>query len=142
MQEFVCFYQHGYYYFKDNLKTRISLGDETMVRVIVKPHQYELKLSGEVLNSSACNGYRIDVSSKGGASFYDFEGNFIAKTDDTDCEYKEIGLALKGSVFSLLFGHNETVDNYPHCDGEHDRWDTVWITDHKIELDMATNTFV
>lgn len=112
---------------------------ETALRLIVKPHEFELKLSGEVLRQSSCSGYILDVTRSGAVCVYDYEHTLLATAEATAADYAQVTFTWSETCLSLSFGRMETVDYYPHCDGEHDRWGTEWITQYEVRFDPATN---
>ncbi len=139
MKELVfTFYRYGY--FMNSLKATDAFRDESHLRLIIKPAEYELKVSGDVLTKASCKGYIIEISHKGEVCFYDYENKLLARSDETEKQFKEFGFQWSADVLTVSFGHEETVDNYPNCDGEYDRWSTEWVTDYQVELNIATNT--
>lgn len=118
----------------------IAFETETALRLIVKPHEFELKLSGEVLRRSSCSGYILDVSQNGAVRVYDYENNLLAAAEATSADYAQVTFSWSETCLSLSFGRVETVDYYPNCDGEHDRWGTEWVSQYDLRFDPATNT--
>lgn len=53
--------------------------------------------------------------------------------------YDEVLCHVDGNEVILTFFIVKWIDNYPHCDGEHDRWDSVVIGYHTVKYDMQTN---
>ena len=119
-----------------------SFGSETQMKIIAEPHEFSISISGDVLRSSSFDGCIAVVSCDGEAAFYDNDNNLICKSDKGNCCYKEARFQWKQGSVSILFGHVETVDYYPNCDGEHDRWGEEWITDRKVTLDLQENSLV
>lgn len=118
--------------------TPIAFETETALRLIVKPHEFELKLSGEVLRRSSCSGYILDVTRNGAVSVCDYEHTPLAATAATGADYAQIKFTWSETGLSLGFGRVETVDYYPNCDGEHDRWETEWVSQYEVRFDPAT----
>lgn len=114
--------------------------EETHLRLVVKPHTFEMKLSDEVIRSSSCPGYVIEASRAGEVRFFDEDGTLLASVPESPKEYAQIELSWQQDVLSLQFGCTETVDNYPNCDGESDRWSTEWITQRTVTLNLQENT--
>lgn len=114
-------------------------GTDTHIRLIIKPHDFELKISDEILRSSSCKGYIIEVSCTGDAHFYDYENNLLEKASGTEKKFAEVRFAWRQDLLQLDFGHMETVDNYPNCDGEYDRWSEEWVAEYGVNLNTATN---
>ena len=57
----------------------------------------------------------------------------FTKTDSNNIKL----LDWKQSEISVQFGSEQTIDNYPHCDGEHDRWSTKWVAEHEVKLQIS-----
>ncbi len=110
-------------------------GEQTHLRLIIKPHEFELKLSGEVLRSSSCKGYIIETSSNAEVNFYDANAEFIAKSAGVDRSFSQVEFSMKENLLRLSFGRFVTVDNYPNCDGEYDRWSTEWSSEYEVIFD-------
>lgn len=134
MKEFICKFIGNGYYFEDN-KTTVSFGEETDLRIVVEPIDYEMKIGNEVLSKANCKGYRIDISNKGGVIFHDYDGNLISQKPDGEEVYKEAKFIWKKDYICVEFGQTEEVDYYPNCDGEHDRWGVKWVADYTVTLD-------
>ncbi len=117
-----------------------AFGQETHLKITVEPHDFSIAVGGEILRKSACKGYEIEVSSKGEAVFWDREGKELCRVQEQGQEYKEVRLLWKRGSVSLQFGKVEWIDNYPNCDGEHDRWDQRWRTEYEVTLNEETNT--
>lgn len=115
---------------------KAKFGGESRLRLIVKPHTFELKLSGEVIRSSSCPGYTIEVTRRGGVQFFSAQGELITSVDESDREYPQIELKWSQDEIQLCFGSIETVDYYPNCDGESDRWGEEWVTQREIKLEL------
>lgn len=131
MKEFVFSYERDGYYL-DNMTSSASFGGECEVRLVIKPHDYSISVSDEVLRKSECAGYIIDITNRGGAKFYDTDNSLLAEHPETESVFPEFSVVWKENKLSVCFGHTETVDHYPNCDGEHDRYSEKWITDYKI----------
>lgn len=113
-------------------------GEQTHLKLIVTPHDFELKLSGDVLRKSSCDGYQIVVSRQGEACFYDAGGELIARAAPTDAQYPQVVLTWAQHALKLSFGQWVTVDYYPNCDGESDRWGSKWESQKEVSLDLKT----
>lgn len=112
---------------------------DTHMRLIINPHEFELKISDDVLRKSSCDGYVIEVSRKGEVCFYDNERNLLDTVTETQKEFVQVEFLWKQNQLCLNFGHTATVDYYPDCDGEYDRWGTEWISEYEIIFDIVTN---
>lgn len=109
-----------------------SFDQEDSVLLILEPVEYQLELSGDVLQKASCPGYQICISKKGGAQISDRQGATLAVFPETETCFRQFRLQWKEDTVQLLFGHTEQVDNYPNCDGESDRWTSRWITEHTV----------
>ena len=127
MKEYVFTYQYDGYYLENGGNT-VTFGEDDRVCLVVTPHQYEIQVGDRVVRSSSCDAYRIEVNHFGGACFYDSDGKTVASFEEEESTYPQCQLRFTSETLGVAFGHTETVDNYPHCDGEHDRWDTRWVT--------------
>ncbi len=116
-----------------------AFGQETHLKLTLEPHNFSLAVGGELLRKSACKGYEIHASSKGEAVFWDREGKELCRVEAQAREYKEVRLLWKQGAVSLQFGRVEWIDNYPHCDGDHDRWDQRWHTEYEVTWNEETN---
>ncbi len=117
----------------------ISFDTENHLKLVIQPHDFELKLSGDILRNSSCKGYIIEVSCKGQVCFYDYDNNLLATAINTERDFSQIKFTWKQDKLHLSFGKEITVDNYPNCDGESDRWSTRWNSDYEVILNTATN---
>lgn len=133
MKEFVYSF-NGSNYYLDTMKKSAAFGAEEKARLIIEPHDYELNLSGEVLRKSSCGGYKAEITDRGEVYLLDMENNPVAHYDETQKRYREFRVELKQEMLCISFGHTETVDNYPDCDGEYDRWSTRWTTDYEVKI--------
>lgn len=50
--------------------------------------------------------------------------------------------ALRDGKWVLRLATYRVVDNYPHCDGEHDRWDDIHIGHVTICYDLMTGDLI
>ena len=117
-----------------------AFGDDTQMEVVVEPHDFSIKLSGEVLRSSSCPGCTARVSRDGEVIFYDGADNVIGRVEKGEDVYPEFRLEWKQDFVTILFGRMVEVDNYPNCDGEYDRWSTAWQTRRTVTLNLKDNT--
>lgn len=51
--------------------------------------------------------------------------------------YEEVLCGVKEGKLLLRFPIVQWIDNYPNCDGEHDRWDSRTVGYHTLEFDPA-----
>ena len=83
------------------------------------------------------------IQAAGSVEFFDRDDTLIAagsvSPDDSGRKvYEDVVCQVKDDVLILQFPIYEWIDNYPHCDGEHDRWDTRIIGFHALNLDLQT----
>ncbi len=117
-----------------------AFGEDTHLKLTVEPHDFSLSLGGETLRQSSFRGGSVIVSDTGEAVFYDAEGRKIARAEGGADSYKKVILIWKQDTLSLEFGCVVTVDNYPNCDGESDRWSEEWVAQRRITLFSGKNT--
>lgn len=113
-----------------------AFGDDTQLKLVAEPHDFSLAVGGEVLRQTAFGGCSVVVSREGEAVFYDADGSEIARADKGDGCYKEARLNWESGRVSVEFGQVKYIDNYPNCDGEHDRWDEVWKVLRRVTLNL------
>lgn len=87
------------------------------------------------------------IQAKGHVAFYDADDTLIAEgqvptVDDGKGVYEQVGCCADDTQITLRFPICQWIDNYPHCDGEHDRWDSKIVGYHTLTLDRATRTIV
>lgn len=133
MKEFTYRFQRDGYYL-DSMGNQGDFAGQAQVRLLVEPCQYEMSIGGQVLTAVSCSGYKIDITNRGGAQFYDLQGRLLAEIPQTETEYAGFRLTWSKTALTVCFGQIETVDHYPNCDGESDRWEEKWVTYHKAEL--------
>ena len=49
--------------------------------------------------------------------------------------YEQVLCSVKDGKLQLRFPVVQWIDNYPNCDGEHDRWDSRIVGYHTVEFD-------
>ena len=136
MKEIIyCFDRRGCYVPEETAEFK----NDTQLRLIIEPHTFEMKISGEVIRSSFCEGYKIEVSQKGAARFLDQEDNLLAATEETEKAFVQVRFLWKQDQLRLQFGRMASVDYYPNCDGEHDRWGTEWVTEYEVRFSAVTH---
>lgn len=114
--------------------------DETELKLIIEPHDFSLKVGEDVLRTSHCEKYVINVLKNGEAVFYDSDSKEIAHADKTDAKFDEVRFVWEQDVLNIQFGHVETVDYYPNCDGESDRWGREWICERMVTLELESHS--
>ncbi|MBP3685434.1 MAG: hypothetical protein J6J21_00205 [Clostridia bacterium] len=104
----------------------IAFDGETALEFVVEEHRFELKLSGEVLRKAICPGYRFVVGADGSVRASDAQGTLLAKTDGDGRSFSAVCISGGTGGFVFSFGQTVTVDHYPNCDGESDRYSTTF----------------
>lgn len=98
--------------------TRIFFENEGIVAVIQAEGKVEFLTAQEVSLAMA------DIPAQtGGRQVY----------EDVHCRVSDGRIVLDFPIYRW-------IDNYPHCDGEHDRWDTVQIGSYTVRFDLKTHT--
>lgn len=113
--------------------------DESHLKLIIEPHDFSVAIGGEILRKFSCLRYSVLVSNKGQAVFYDSEDNILYTTQESDRDFVKVILKWSQDLITIQFGYICTVDNYPNCDGESDRWTTKWVVDREIKFNLLTN---
>lgn len=83
------------------------------------------------------------IQAAGSVEFFDgydvlIAAGSVSRDDSGRKVYEDVVCQVKDEVLILQFPIYEWIDNYPHCDGEHDRWDTRIIGFHALSLDLQT----
>ncbi|MBQ8029569.1 MAG: hypothetical protein IJ262_09240 [Clostridia bacterium] len=83
------------------------------------------------------------IEAKGSVEFYNMEGELVAKGNAPEKNsgkglYEDVRFQVENNLIKLHFPVYEWIDNYPNCDGEHDRWDTKIIGYNVLTLDTRT----
>lgn len=87
------------------------------------------------------------IQAKGGVEFFDADDKLIADASAPPVvngkeAYTDIGCRVANNVLELHFPVYQWIDNYPNCDGEHDRWDTRIVGFHTMGLDLNTGSII
>lgn len=71
----------------------------------------------------------LTADADGNAVFHRSDGTELltAKADGSQRRFSSIYCGVTGSAPSVRFPIKETVDHYPNCDGEYDRWSEVIV---------------
>ncbi len=117
-----------------------SFNEYTYIKITVEPHQFSMAIGNEVLRSTSFDGCIAIVSCEGEVTFYDNKNNIIAKTDKSERCFEKVNLKWETNMISIQFGHISTVDYYPNCDGEFDRWGQEWVTEREVTLNFKNNS--
>jgi len=87
-------------------------------------------------------GIRVRIEAKGFVEFFNTEGESIysIRLPETGGRgvYEDVVCSGSSKRICLQFPVYRWIDNYPHCDGEYDRWDTKIVDYHTLTLDLAT----
>jgi len=80
------------------------------------------------------------IEAKGVVKLFDLSENLLFEAKLPAVEggkevYEEVVCEAKENLIILKFPTYEWVDNYPHCDGEHDRWSTRKIGEETVKFD-------
>ena len=81
------------------------------------------------------------INANGQVEFFDLNDKLIKSekvpsVDDGKMVYDEISLNVENNQIIIGFPVCEWIDNYPHCDGEHDRWDKKIIGWNDVKFSM------
>lgn len=117
-----------------------SFAHDEQVKVIVEPHDFSIAIGKEVLRSSSCAGCTAVVSCEGEVVFYDTDDHVIGRADKDENRYEKFFLKWEQDLITIEFGCTVTVDYYPNCDGEYDRWGKEWQTQRKVTLNLKNKT--
>lgn len=88
-----------------------------------------------------------EVQAKGSAEFFKEDGTLIA-AGNVEPErggmekYEDISFYVTAQTIELRFPVYKWIDNYPHCDGEHDRWDSKITGFRTLKLDLVSGTIL
>ena len=79
------------------------------------------------------------IGASGKVELKDCGGNIIASASAPEEDggkkvYTEVLCGREDGKLVFKFPIVEWIDNYPHCDGEHDRWDSRIIGYHTVAL--------
>ena len=85
------------------------------------------------------------VQASGHVDYYDLNDELLASADAPSVDsgrevYEEVSCEVVGNTIIIGFPIVKWIDNYPNCDGEHDRWDSVIIGYNTVNFDISDNT--
>ncbi len=89
----------------------------------------------------------VRVFAEGRADFLDLDGNLLAagkveaQTGGREV-YEELVCEVDEKALTLKFPIVKWIDNYPNCDGENDRWDSVIIGYNTLSFDIENKTII
>ena len=86
----------------------------------------------------------VKIEARGYIEFFDQEENRLAFIDIPEQtggkeSYENVLCGVEDGALILKLPIVEWIDNYPHCDGEHDRWDSRTIGYNIVTFDVYTN---
>ena len=89
----------------------------------------------------------VKIDADGTVGFLDLEDKVIASISIPEQTggkqvYTELMCSVEADFILLKFPIVEWIDNYPHCDGEYDRWDSKIIGYHNLDFDLKTNQII
>jgi len=87
------------------------------------------------------------IQAKGSVEFFNADGALIASGNVPAAEggrelYEDVAFGVENGLIKLTFPIYQWIDNYPHCDGEHDRWDKKTVGSHSLSLNLLTGEIV
>ena len=87
------------------------------------------------------------INASGHINFYDEKDELLTSADAQAVDsgkgvYESVVLKVSGNVITVSFPVCEWIDNYPHCDGEHDRWDSRVIGYNDVSFDITNNAIL
>lgn len=82
------------------------------------------------------------IHAKGCVKFFDLSERLLSEFNLPSVEsgkgvYEEVVIEVEGNSVILKFPTYEWIDNYPNCDGEHDRWTTRKIGEETVSYEFA-----
>lgn len=131
MREIIYKYNHlGSYQTEQDT----NFAGDAELQLTIEPHNFSITVGDEVLRQTSFDGCRIVVSHNGAATFYDNENRMIGQADKSETSYAAVQMTWQQDVLAVQFGRTETIDYYPNCDGEYDRWGKEWIVERTVTL--------
>ncbi len=121
---------------------RCTFGRDEWLELVVEPHSFSLAIGGDILRKTSLAGYTVEVSCRGETIFYDEEHRVIGRADKTEHCYEAVLFRWTVGRLCVQFGYTDTVDYYPYCDGESDRWGEEWIVEREVIWDIDANRVV
>ena len=82
------------------------------------------------------------IHADGRVEVFDMEDKLIAENSVPKSSggrevYEEACCEVIDNTIVVKFPIYKWIDNYPNCDGEHDRWDTIKIGEHTVEFALT-----
>ena len=103
---------------------------DSAVQVYEEKLEFDCETKPSVTVLFSKEGVILQADNNGNSVFFDSEGNELFKAR---AEYEEksrfswICFHSGKNVITVNFTVTKLVDNYPHCDGEYDRWDEIVV---------------
>ncbi len=88
----------------------------------------------------------VKIEKSGNVEFFDCDDKLLAtvsipaQTGGRE-DYDQVKCSAENGKLTLSFPVVKWIDNYPHCDGEHDRWDREVIGYHTLVYCVASNEY-
>lgn len=87
----------------------------------------------------------VSVEAEGEVNFLDEKGVLLTasklpKIEEGRGVYENVVCKADENSITLEFPIVKWIDNYPNCDGEYDRWDSVKVGCHILKFNISTNT--
>jgi len=100
--------------------TCITFENEGIRTVIQAPGKVEFFGAGDVLLAAAA----------------------VAPQEDGRQLFEDVRCSVADGTIVLRFPVYQWIDNYPHCDGEYDRWDKRTLGYHTLRFDLQAHTVI
>lgn len=87
-------------------------------------------------------GITARIEASGNVEFLNDDRQLLATVSAPSCgdRYRDVSCKVEGDQILIRFPRYKWVDNYPHCDGESDRWDSfVCGYQQPIAFSMTTH---
>ena len=87
------------------------------------------------------------IDAKGAVSVIDMDdcslgAFYVVREESGKAVYESVVLKVDDDVITISFPVCEWIDNYPNCDGEHDRWDSRIIDYIDVRFDIKEQNFI
>lgn len=84
----------------------------------------------------------VKIEAEGELFFYNTQGERLATCSlpRQERRYNEVNCTLKDGEILFEFTLYTYVDNYPHCDGEYDRWEEIRAGSLNVRYDLDKKT--
>ena len=94
-----------------------------------KSFEFEKAGKPEIVVLFLAENILLMANREGNALFLDMDGKELYKdcAEAEDTFFSRIECKASKNILTVCFVRTKTVDNYPHCDGEYDRWDEIVV---------------